>query len=69
MYNLISFLTQTKALLIKNQKYYVASFAESCSEVLVFPAREDGTIIDFHEVDGSRGYFNLFQFLDENTKK
>lgn len=54
---------------MKNKKHYVASFAESCSEVLVFPARADGTIVDFYEVDGGRGYSSLSQFLDENTKK
>ncbi|MEI6801226.1 MAG: hypothetical protein WCO04_18725 [Pseudomonadota bacterium] len=66
MYTLIKFLSVNQAVLEKNGKTYVASFADvqySGPEVLVFKSNPDGEILDWSEVDGGRGYTSLQQFL------
>jgi len=67
-YRLIKFLDMDRAVLKRNGKTYVASFADvhgSGPEVLVFPATTNGTITDWSEVDGGRGYTSLQDFLSQ----
>lgn len=67
-YRMVKFLNPDKAVLEKNGKWFVASFADipySGPEVLVFPSTEDGRIEDWSEVDGRRGLNNLAEFLCE----
>ena len=68
MYQFVKTLNVRQALLQKGSDYYVASFANTCdgSEVLVFPADENGEVTDWLEVDGGRNYASLNQFLNEN---
>jgi len=57
-----------KAVLTKNGKYFLASFADvpfAGVEVLVFPADKNGAVKDWGEVDGGRGYKSLAEFLVE----
>jgi len=73
-YTLVKFLSMDKAVLKRNGNTYVASFSNvpySGSEVLVFPATTDGSIISFLEEDGGRGYTSLQHFLSQvlNTNR
>jgi len=63
-----------KAVLERNSNTYVASFANvpySGPEVLVFPATPNGSITDWIEEDGGRGYTSLQHFLSQvlNTNR
>lgn len=52
----------------QQREYFLASFADvpySGPEVLVFPSTENGTVTEWSEVDGGRGYLNLHSFLAE----
>jgi inosine/xanthosine triphosphate pyrophosphatase family protein len=67
-YKLVKFLSTYKAILEQNGNTYVASFADvpySGPEVLVFPATAEGSITDWSEVDGGRGYSSLQDFLSQ----
>lgn len=68
-YNFLKFLNTDKAVLHKEGKFYVASFADvpyTGTEVLVFPSNRDGDISEMIKVDGGRGYTNLSEFITEN---
>lgn len=65
-YKFVSFVGFDKAVLSKNEQYFVASFADvpgSGTEVLVFPADRNGAITDWGEVDGGRSYASLSEFV------
>lgn len=76
-YTLHKLLTADKAVLtikrhmseaVSFNDYFLASFADvpySGPEVLVFPSTENGTVTDWSEVDGGRGYPDLHSFLAE----
>jgi len=72
MYQFVKTLNVRQALLQKNGEHFVASFAEvpfSGTEVLVFPADENGEVTDWLEVDGGSHYASLNQFLNENLSR
>lgn len=67
-YKIVKFVSMDKAVLDKNGSYFLASFADvpmSGPEVLVFPSDKNGSIEDWAEVDGGRGYKSLADFLSE----
>lgn len=67
-YNFSKFVGMDKAVLTKNGSYFLASFSDvswSGPEVLVFPADKNGSVLDWGEVDGGRGYQSLADFLSE----
>lgn len=68
MYKFIRLVNNRQALLTKEGKHFIASFADvagSGPEVLVFPATASGEVFDYLEVDGGRGYRSLQEFLNE----
>lgn len=67
-YKFVKFLSMDKAVLSKNDEYFVVSFSSlsfAGPEVLVFPADKNGSIVDWGEIDGGRGYKSLAEFITE----